>query len=86
MPELYWATIEGGAKANFRALVEDDEPVATAIATELTEHEIEEGFSWVTRSCASAEAEMQATPIVPYLTPEQAERMRIKVEAVDQPD
>ena len=69
MPELYWTQAEGGAQANFGALVEDDDPVATAIANELTEPEIDEGFAWVDRARGSTEAEMRATPIVPFLNP-----------------
>ena len=85
MPELYWTQAEGGTQANFGALVEDDDPVATAIANELTEPEIDEGFAWIDRARGSAEAEMRATPIVPFLNPEQTERMRIKLEAIDKP-
>ena len=82
MPELYLSPGKGAAKANFYELLEDQDPIATSIANELTESEIDEAFDWVRRAIGGAEAEMSATPIVPYLNPEQAERFRVQLEAI----
>ena len=82
MPELYSALGKAGSKANFYQEHEHHDLIATAIANELTENEIDEAFGWNERASSSAEAEMRETPIVPYLRPEQAKRFRDELDAI----
>ena len=82
MPETYWALGEGESKANFYDQLKHHDVIATAIANELTESEIEEAFNWGKRANGNADAEMRAHPLVPYLNPEQTQRFRHELEAI----
>ena len=82
MPEMYWVLGKGEPKANFYERLEHHDIIATAIANELTESEIDEAFGWNERASSSAEAEMRETPIVPYLRPDQADRFREEIDAI----
>ena len=86
IPEFYLTRGLEGARANFFESLESDDHIAMAIANEFSRAEIEEAFDWIQGSHRSVEAEMSATPITPYLTPEQATRVRAKLAEIDRVD
>ena len=53
-----------------------------AIANELTETEIEHAFGWNARAQGGPDAEIREHPLVPYLRPEQVDRLREELEAI----
>lgn len=82
MPEFYWTPGDGGSKTTFFEQLECRDVIATAIANELTESEIDVAFGWNERAIGSADAEMRAHPLVPYLRPDQADRFREELDAI----
>ena len=86
MEEAFWCENEGGAKAFFKVMLDDEDPVAVAIRNELTEDEIERAFSWTEMCSGSVEEEMRVMPIVGHLTTEQIERTRVRSVSMDKAD
>ena len=78
IPEAYWSQEdESPDEERFFEMVEGGEPVAIAIANELTREEIAEACSWGERGDGSIEAELRTTPVMAFLTDEQRERVRV---------
>ena len=82
MPEYYRAFGDGTSNTTFYEQLAQHDIIANAIANELTESEIAQAFGWNERSIGSADAEMRAHPLVPYLRPDQADRFREEIDAI----
>ena len=70
-PKYNWGLGSGDAMANFYEAVATHDVIASAIANELTESEIDHAFGWNAQAQGGPEAEMRAHPLVPYLRPAQ---------------
>ena len=86
MENVFWGENEGGARAFFEEMLDDEDPIAVAIRNELTEEEIEQAFSWTEMCNGSVAEEMRVMPIVEHLTTEQVERTRVRSVSLDEAD
>ena len=84
--ERYWKEDEEEGKREFLRAVDADDPVSMAIATELTEDELDRSFRWPEPSHEDAGEELLATPVVAYLTEGQRERARVSDVAANESD
>ena len=84
--DMYWSENEGGARAFFSEMSNDEDPVTVAIRNELTEDEIDLALSWSERAKESFEQEMSVMPVVAHLTPEQIHRTRVRSVSLDEAD
>ena len=63
-----------------------DDPLALAISATLSPEEITRGFAWNDGSLRSADDELRAIPVVPWLSADQRERVRTMLIASDAAD
>ena len=81
MPEYYLMQSGGQPQKGFLESLEAGDAVAMAISNELTQPEIEHAFGWPQRATDGGEAELRATPVTPFLTAEQTQRLRASLAA-----
>ena len=85
LPQLYWDD-EKDPHAFFRETANEGDPLAITIANELTEEEIEAGFRWGESHTPTVDSELEALPVARFLDPEQRERVRFGLVAMDAAD
>ena len=85
MPELCWNAPHNAAQG-FHNAARDDDPLALAINEILTPEEIAEAFAWPRAALGSADAELAAMPVIPYLSARQQIRVRVMIVANDAAD
>ena len=85
MAKQYEHAFDDGPQA-LKRRVDDDDPLALAINSTLSPEEIAHAFKWAGASLRSADDELRAMPVVPYLSAEQRERVRTMLVASDAAD
>ena len=85
LPQLY-GDDEQDSNTFFRDTADEGDPLAITIANELTGEEIEAGFKWGESQTPTVENELDALPVAKYLEPEQRERVRFGLVAMDAAD
>ena len=77
MAEVYCGLGTLSARQWFDLQREEDEALATAIANELCEEELDRAFGWTQAALGSSAEEVRANPVAPHLRAEQRTRARV---------
>ena len=77
MAEVYCGLGTLSARQWFDLQREEDEALATAIANELCEEELDRAFGWTQGALGSSAEEVRANPVAPHLRAEQRTRARV---------
>jgi hypothetical protein len=85
MAKQYGHTCDDGPE-EFERAGNDDDPLALAISATLSPEEIAHAFAWSDARMRSADDELRAIPVVPYLSSEHRERVRTMRVASDTAD
>ena len=85
MAKQYGHTGDDGPE-EFERAGNNDDPLALAIGATLSPEEIAHAFAWNDRRLRTADDELGAIPVVPYLSAEQRERVRAMLVASDAAD
>ena len=85
MAKQYGHTRDDGPE-EFERAGNNDDPLALAIGATLSPEEIAHAFAWNDRRLRTADDELGAIPVVPYLSAEQRKRVRAMLVASDADD
>ena len=85
MAKQYGHTCDDGPE-EFERAGNNDDPLALAIGATLSPEEIAHAFAWNDDRLRTADDELRAIPVVPYLSGEQRERVRTMLVASDAAD
>ena len=84
--EVYSRTGKESARGRFDLQVEEDELLAMAVATQLSEEELAHAFGWARAAFGSNDGEMSASPVLPHVCADQRERARVALLALEEAD
>ena len=86
MHEVYSGRGEKNGREWFDLQVEEDELLATAIANEFSEEELDRAFGWVEVAFGPSSNEASASPVAPHLREEQRKRAHIALLSLEEAD
>ena len=86
MDEVYSGLDSLSAREWFDLQVREDELLATAIANELSEEELDRAFGWTEAAFGPSANEGSASPVAPHLRAEQRNRARVALLAHKEAD